>query len=255
MSEADLFWLRKFHFLVDFCWNIEVYRPLLSLGHLYEIHPIDALISLVDCDELTAFFETFDRESRAEWFTDADSIENYFAEPENWARLLNQEFEKLNVKYSIVALRDDKAAFDQAIMTVLSTEAKIPPDILAETAKLAFALFPTLTSELSVQPITIAENLAELNSATADQFKLSDKRLEINLIEHDARVNLRSVIAASHGITLSRILNTSGMHIRDLRLPITFGLTVRTIAKQYRSPRKNTNKRWISTRNYPCSLN
>jgi len=218
MSEADLFWLRKFHFLIDLCWNTEVYRPLLSLGHLYEIHPIDALISLVERDELTAFFENFDRESRAEWFADTGSIENYFAEPENWVRLLNQDFEKLNIKYSIVALCDDKAAFDQAMMTILSTEEKIPPDILAETAKLAFALFPTLTPESSVQPITIAENLAELNSATVNQFKLSDKRLEIKLIERDSRVNLRSVIALSHGSTLSKILNTQNMNLRDLRL-------------------------------------
>ena len=221
MSEADLFWLRKLHFLVDFCWNIEVYRPLLSLAHLYGTNPIDILISLVASDELTELFADFDARSRDEWFADASAIEEYFAVPENWARLLNREFEKLNIQFSIIGLLDHKAAFDRAMMRVLKSEANIPPDILAETAKLTFALFPPMDSAPSAESITIPDNLAELNSATIGRFALADTRVEIQLHERGPRINLRSAISSAHGATLSKILNTQGLSLRDLRLSVS----------------------------------
>ena len=37
MTEGDLFYLRKLHFLVDFSWNIEVYKPLLKLALLASV--------------------------------------------------------------------------------------------------------------------------------------------------------------------------------------------------------------------------
>src|SRR5262249_41067134 len=67
MSEEELYYLRKLHFLVDFCWNIEVYKPVLNLGLLYGINPVDVLASLLrDAErgrypELAEFFAEFDR--------------------------------------------------------------------------------------------------------------------------------------------------------------------------------------------------
>ena len=47
MSEDEIFYLRKLHFLVEFCWNIEVYKPLLSLGLQHNISPVDVLTKLL----------------------------------------------------------------------------------------------------------------------------------------------------------------------------------------------------------------
>ena len=221
MSEADLFWLRKLHFLVDFCWNIEVYRPLLSLAHLYGANPIDILIALVDADELVALFADFDARSRAEWFDDVSSIEDYFAKPENWSRLLNREFEKLNIQFTIIGLRDHKPVFDRAVVRVLEANANIPARILAETAKLTFALFPPMNSAPSSESVAVPTNLGELNSATIDHFALANTRVEIRLQEGAPRIMLRSAIASAHGSTLSKILNTQGMSLRDLRLSVS----------------------------------
>ena len=48
MNEKEIFYLRKLHFLVDFCWNIEVYKPLLKVCKLYQIDPIDVLIKIIE---------------------------------------------------------------------------------------------------------------------------------------------------------------------------------------------------------------
>lgn len=221
MSEADLFWLRKLHFLVDFCWNIEVYRPVLSLGHLYGTNPIDVLIDLVEDDGLTEFFADFDAQSQAEWFSDPAAIEDYFAETANWERLLNQEFEKLNIQFSIIALRDYKTAFDQAVMRVMDSESDIPADILAETAKLTFTLFPPLDDAPVAESITVAANLTELDSSTVEKFALSDAHVEIQLVERRSRAGLRSAISSVQGSTLSKTLNTQGASLRDLRLSVS----------------------------------
>src|SRR6476661_8060342 len=162
MSEADLFYLRKLHFLVDFCWNIDVYKPILSLGQLYGINPVDVLTRLLARSEsgedqkLSEFFRTFDKESKVEWFDNENDILNYFANEANYHRLLNQEFEKLNIQFSIIALADYKSAFDCAIRGVLSEFVAIPEDVLAEVASVTFALFPPLGSEPGERSIEIA---------------------------------------------------------------------------------------------------
>jgi len=213
--------LRKLHFLVDFCWNIEIYRPLLSLGHLYGTNPIDTMIGLITSDKLADFFADFDTISRQEWFENPEAIEDYFAESKNWERLLNLEFEKMNIQFTIIALRDYKAAFDLAIMQILESKMNIPQDVLAEAAKLTFALFPALEEALSVETITVAANLTELNFITVNQFVLDNARVEIQLQESGPRVNLRSTIASNHASTLSKILNTQGISLRDLRLSVS----------------------------------
>ena len=155
MSEEELFYLRKLHFLVDFCWNFEIYRPLLNVGQLYGISPIDVLVVLLKRDDLAAFFVEFDASSHAEWFDSAQQIEGYFSEPQNWARLLNHEFEKLNIQFSVIALRDHKSAFDGAIEQTMRSFAAVPEDILSEVATVMFALFPPINQAAPSEPIIV----------------------------------------------------------------------------------------------------
>jgi radical SAM superfamily enzyme YgiQ (UPF0313 family) len=227
MSEQDLFYLRKLHFLVDFCWNIEVYKPLLSLGLLYGISPIDVFTRLLDDvdsgkhAELTAFFEDFHRKSETEWFDSEQEILDYFADAANFDRLLNQEFEKLNIQYSVVALRDCKAAFDRAVGDVFARAGAVPADVLAEAAKVTFALFPPLEHEPDESPIEIPSNLLALDEATLPTFAPAADKKTIYLKETKARQHMRKTISSARGTTLSKILNTQGFSLRDLRLAST----------------------------------
>ena len=227
MSEADLFYLRKLHFLVDFCWNIEVYKPLLSLGLLYDVNPIDVLTRLLDSiedgehKELSAFFADFHRKSETEWFDSEQDILDYFADEANFNRLLNQEFEKLNIQYSVIALRDYKAAFDRAIGNVLARADAVPADVLAEAAKVTFALFPPLEDEPDEKPIEIPSNLLALDEATIETFAPAADKKTIYLKETKARQHMRKTISSARGTTLSKILNTQGFSLRDLKLAST----------------------------------
>jgi len=73
----------------------------------------------------------------------------------------------------------------------------------------------------SLEPITIPTNLADLNCDTISDFELADEVLEIRLEERTQRTRLRAAIASAHGTTLSKILNTQGLTLRELRLSVS----------------------------------
>lgn len=80
MMKEEIFYLRKLHLLIDFCWNIEFYKPLLKVSKLYKIDPIDVLQKIIkesrgylnegnlDKNNINTFFEKFDKSSLEEWF-------------------------------------------------------------------------------------------------------------------------------------------------------------------------------------------
>lgn len=221
MSEADLFFLRKLHFLADFAWNIDVYKPLLKLALLYGVNPVDVLTDLLAgaesgaYDGLQAFFAEFDLQSKEEWYDSADAIEAHFLEPERFQRLLNGEHEKLNIRFSVLALKDFKPAFDQAVLSVVRSTNAVPPVLLEAAAAMTFSLFPPLESP-PPSGIELPENLLSLNEATLAGFVASPRRRRIPLSETRARRELRQTIAASKGASLSKILNTQGLSLYEL---------------------------------------
>jgi hypothetical protein len=229
MSEDELFYLRKLHFLVDFCWNIEVYKPLLRLGALYGINPIDVLVRLLDeaeagkDTELGKFFAEFDRCSISEWFESAQDIERYFADPKNFQRLLDQEFEKLNIQFSVIALRDFKSRFDFAIAGIFKDIGSIPAETLNATANLTFALFPSLRMETFQNAIEIPSNLLSIEEGQAAAFVPARDKRKFELVESRARIDLRKIIAAASTSSLSKILNTQGISLRDLQYTVADG--------------------------------
>lgn len=201
MTEEDVFYLRKLHFLVDFCWNIEVYRPLLGIGELYGINPMEVMVALLESEDLVPFFAEFDTRSQAEWFDSAEHIEAYFERPENWSRLLNKEFEKLNIQFSVIALRDYKVTFDRAVERILTSFDAIPVETLREACKVTFALFPALNEAAPAGPILV-------------------RGTALHLSETKPRARLRAIISSEKSPTLSKVLNTQGATLRDLRLVV-----------------------------------
>ena len=232
MTEPELFHLRKLHFLVDAAWNLEIYKPLLRVGHLYGINPIDVLQQLLAIGDaaspdqgetgkkIAAFFAEFDEKSREEWFDSREDIEAYFGDERNFQRLINREFEKLNIMFSVILLRDCKRQFDAAIDNLMQSFGSIPGDVLRHAAELTFAAFPALDADVSECIVALPDNFIELNSDTADGFTPSIDKRSLRLFEGKAREQVRGILDNSSGQTLSKILNTQGFALRDLRLRI-----------------------------------
>jgi len=202
MTEAELFHLRKLHFLVDFCWNIDVYKRLLKLGRTHGQSPVDVLQSLLSEPTLAAFWAEFDAESQAEWFDTEDDIRDYFSEPQNWQRLVGQEFDKLNIKYSVRVLEAYKETFDAAILAAL--RGGVPSAELATEAAFTFAEHPPLSESRS-------EVVVDTGAAS---------RRRMRLVPSTQRRVLLEIVSGQPGLSVSKILNTQGYRLRDLRYEV-----------------------------------
>lgn len=232
MDEEELFYLRKLHFLVDFSWNLKVYKPLLQVAQLYGVGSLDALQKLIgtsetpkhglsrNWQEVSDFLARFDELSRSEWFDSPEQIEDYFAEERNFEALINYEFEKLNVLFSVVLLKDFKSAFDTAIRDAIASFGRVPEDVLGEAAALTFAIFPPLDADVGERTISLSENLMDLVEETANGASPWPERRVIQLVESPKRHQVLDVLRNAQGQTLSKILNTQSISLRDLQLTI-----------------------------------
>lgn len=219
MSELDIFYLRKLHFLVDFTWNAEAYKTLLLLAMHYGVNPIEIMNAVLENNqkdqELAKFFELFDKISQEEWFDSREDIEAYFAKSKNFHRLLNQEFEKLNIQFSIILIKDYKEVFDRAILAALQSIKKIPQALLENVAAFSFAEF----SPLNIQDKTTS---VDLTQESASFLKIPPTVRKVNFIENKKRSELRKIIVNSNKVTLSKVLDTQGFTLKDLRMHASF---------------------------------
>jgi hypothetical protein len=232
MSEDDLFYLRKLHFLVNFAWNMEVYKPLLKVAHLYGVNPIDVLQAILENRALpdTAFADAqkqindflirFDQMSHSEWFDSAEEIEAFFASERNFERLIDHEFEKLNISFSVILLQNYKQAFDAVIQHIVRSLGHVPGPVLDAVATFTFTRFPALDIEVDQFTVSIPSNLSDLTEATAVSFSPSPEHVIIHFSENPKRARLRSVLEDHQGRTLSKILDTHDITLSDLQLTV-----------------------------------
>ena len=207
-----------------------MYKPLLRVGHLYGINPIDILKQLLEEAETTScegdksarkvatFFAEFDEKSHEEWFDTREDIEAYFSIAQNFERLVGQEFEKLNIMFSVILLKDYKPEFDAMILGLMRSLGSIPDDILDHAAALAFAAFPALDTDAREYIVALPDNFMELNFETAKGFVSSVDKRSLRLFEGERRLQIREILNNRSGQTLSKVLNTQGIVLRDLRL-------------------------------------
>jgi len=232
MSEEDLFFLRKLHFLIDCAWNVEIYKPLLGLGLRYGINPIDVLISLLrkieetgeelgpDGMQLCAFFADFEEKSHGEWFDTANDIEAYFVDDPNFSRLINQEFEKLNTLYTVILLQDYKPAFDSIMLQLLADFELVPVELLKSCAEFTFALFPPLDVSQEEKVLDVPEELLNVIEKDAVSPEFGELK-SVRLIPSPRRSRTREIIISKDkSKTLSKILNTQGIELSDLRFAV-----------------------------------
>lgn len=237
-SESDLLYLRQLHFLVDFCWNSRVYRPVMNLLASEGINPLDIFVDLLElsCGQeehsntslarVQQFFEHFERDSKGEWFDSRSEIERYFAEPENFNRLINQDFDKLNILYSIILLKEYKLDFDQVIRQIINKHSVQASGLLNECMGISFLIFPPISTESCIVETSISSTAcsffgaiklaADAVAATGDELKMR----KISLTPNPDRDRLIAIISETQGASISKILNTQGYRIDDLGFDI-----------------------------------
>ena len=205
MSEEDLFYLRRLHFLVDFCWNIDVYKPLLKIAQRHGANPLDVLLNLLDESlehpQTQPFWAAFEQASQAEWFDTEDDIRTHFNREENFQKLIAQDFDKLNIKFSVHILQAYKAAFDDAIVSAIQNQApKASPEIKPVSATV-FSRFPPLSLESS--------------EILVDQLLPGD-RGPLKLVPAPRRQAFLDILKTQPNLSVSKLINVQGYRLQEL---------------------------------------
>jgi hypothetical protein len=224
MDEEELFYLRQLHFLVDFSWNLEAYRPMLKAALAYGANPTDILETVLERAasplhlETCSFLRRLDAYSHEEWFESEQAISDFFAAEENFNQLINQDFEKLNIMFSVVLLRDVKAAFDDHFETVIRETGVIPEDVLRAVSRHSFAIYPPLDADTSAVSVDLPENYFEIDFDKPNGIEMSENLHKYAFAESPKRREVCELLGDTEHKTLSKILNTQGLSLRDLRL-------------------------------------
>ncbi len=234
MSEEDLFFLRKLHFLVDFCWNIEVYKPLLCSLQAYGVNPIDMLGELVvgpgdeaapgvgTTGKLREFWERFDQSSQEEWFDSESDILAYFSGDEAFERLINQEEEddKLHILYSFVLLGEYKDAFDDAMISLSRGKTGLPVELMDRIGAMTLNCFPSLSVDHIAGAVELPSNYREITKWSKPDFQPSGETVRLTFERPEARNQIQDCLDSSKTYTLSKLFDVSGLSIRSLKFTV-----------------------------------
>ena len=68
-----------------------------------------------------------------------EDAEKFFSNEKNFSNLINQEYEKLNIKFSIIILRDYKISFDKVFLQTLKDFNVIPDNFINNVSKIIFS--------------------------------------------------------------------------------------------------------------------
>lgn len=247
MTERDVFYLRKLHFLVDFCWNLDVYKPLLKELQKFGVNPLAVLERLIPTPENEAhlspsiqdFWAEFEIMSQDEWFESRQEIEDYFAVEENFSRLVNQEFEKLNILSSVKILQLYKNDFDKAICDVAKIAIPEKNHLIEGMMCMVAASFPALDYDGQDNIIDLSTHFMEgiiKEKQRHEGPEPSDKIAHLRFFESEKCRTAKSVLMNSKGKTLSKILNTTGIGLSDLKYSLDEGFGFGREAKRYFQP-------------------
>jgi putative methyltransferase len=233
MSEENLFFLRKLHFIVDFCWNTEVYKPLLCSLQAYGFNPIDILGELIlepgnettlgveTADKLRSFWERFDKSSQEEWFDSEADILAHFSDDEAFERLINQKYDKLNILYAFILLREYKGAFDDALMTMARGKTSLPDELTNRIGTMTLNRFPSLSVDHISGAVELPSNYRELTKWSKPDFQPSRKTVRLTFERPAARDQIQNYLDSSKKYALSKLFDVSDLSIRALKFTIT----------------------------------
>jgi hypothetical protein len=220
MSEQEVFSLREIHFLIEFAWNFQIYFDLLKFAKKFEINQLDIILNFLKNGkkdkELTEFWKLFNKSSKNEWFNNREEAEKFFSDNKNFNDLINQKYEKLNFKFSIIILRDYKISFDKVFLQTIKSFDVLPNDIVEELSKIVFSQFPPLNSEnIKLKSKIDYKDILKQKINYASNSNLYQYHFLTNAIQKKI-----SNILMKKNISISKILNTQGFFLKDLKRTI-----------------------------------
>lgn len=125
MSEEELDNFKVLHWLIYFGWNSGLFRPILRLGQQHGINPCSVLykLSLSAHPLLKETFQTMRQRSMNEWFDSQEDIISFYAQEDNFAKLVNH-FTKLNFLYISMVYQNIEiySALENELITIFTDE-------------------------------------------------------------------------------------------------------------------------------------
>ncbi|HAQ33659.1 MAG TPA: hypothetical protein DCP05_06120 [Rhodospirillaceae bacterium] len=232
MSEEDLFFLRKLHFLVDFCWNTEVYKPLLCSLQAYGVNPVDILGELIvgpgdetafeeeTAGNLREFWERFDKSSQEEWFDSEADILAHFSDDKAFERLTNQVYDKLIILYAFVLLREYKDAFDDALVSLARGKTDLPVELMDRIGAMTLNCFPSLSVDHITGEVELPSNYRELTRWSKPDFQPARETVRLTFERPATRNQIQNYLDSPKKYALSKLFNVSGLSIRSLKFTV-----------------------------------
>jgi len=226
MSENEVFRLREVHFLVDFMWNSQVYTDLLKVVKNFKINQLDVINKFLENGKkdknLKKFWNLFDKAAKNEWFDSKEEAEKFFLNKENkenFENLINQQYEKLNTQFSIIALKDYKSGFDNLLAKTIEDFNVVPKSLVDNVSKIVFAQFPPL--EMGNIELKSKINFEDIKKQDLN-VKISSSKT-YNYIFHtgEQQKQLIDIFTNNKKESISKILNTQNLSIRSLKRNFT----------------------------------
>jgi radical SAM superfamily enzyme YgiQ (UPF0313 family) len=136
MSAEDIIGLRLFNANYFVLYFVELGRPILDFVQRNGIHPIDLIGDISDHVDiksyplLSGYIARFTELANAEWYETVDKANSYYLQPENFKKIMEEGFPKLNFEYAaqLITKKDLRTEFMEWIGE--NIKQKLPEKIL-----------------------------------------------------------------------------------------------------------------------------
>jgi hypothetical protein len=127
MTEEQLDDFKVLHWLIYFCWNAGVFKPVLRYAQKCGLNPA-AILHMVSSSRnrlLRELFDAMKSKSMGEWFQSPDEMTEFYRERDNYEKLVGS-FAKLNQLYVAIVYREPEIvqSLQDAIIEIVSAELK-----------------------------------------------------------------------------------------------------------------------------------
>ena len=132
---------------------------------------------------------------------------------ENFNKLVNQEYEKINIQYAIIILRDYKNIFDEVFLNTIKSYEEIPKNFIENLSTIVFSQFPPLeTGDIKIKSRLDFKDIFDTDKIYEDNSKIYEYTFPKNKLQKEV-----TNILLKKGTSISKVLNTQAFSIRDLK--------------------------------------
>ena len=189
----------------------------MQIAKNFKINQLDLILNFIrntkKNKKLSSFWRAFNKASKSEWFNNRKDAENFFSKKKNFYKLVNQEYEKINIQYSIIILRDYKKTFDEVFLNTMKSYEEIPKNFIENLSTIVFAQFPPLESgDIKIKSIVDFKDIFN----TEIKYESSSNIFEYTFPKNKLQEQVTNILLKK-GTSISKVLNTQAFSIRDLK--------------------------------------